>query len=158
MANHKWEMIYGKFLLILILLVFGICHSVLAQSPSAPPAQRDRTVTKTQAQDPTADVIRVETNLVNTLFTAVDKDRHFVTTLKAQDIRIFENDVPQTISVFERETNRPLALAILIDTSESQVGVLELEKRAAGVFVDQVLRPNMDQATIEIGRASCRER
>ena len=146
MENQKWEMIYGKFLL--ILFVFSISHTVLAQSVPAPPAQRDRTVTQTQPQDPAADVIRVETNLVNTLFTAVDKDRHFVTTLKAQDIRIFENDVPQTISVFERETNRPLALAILIDTSESQVGVLELEKRAARVFVDQVLRPNTDQATI----------
>ena len=70
------------------------------QNPSVAPAQRDRTVTKTQPQEPQADVIRVETNLVNTLFTAVDKDRHFVTTLKAEDIRIFENDVPQTISVF----------------------------------------------------------
>ena len=118
------------------------------QNPSAPPARRDRAVTKTQQQDPEAEVIRVETNLVNTLFTAVDKDRHFVTTLKSEDVRIYENDVAQTISVFERETNRPLALAILIDTSESQVGVLELEKRAASVFVDQVIRPNIDQATI----------
>ncbi|HEY5885827.1 MAG TPA: VWA domain-containing protein, partial [Pyrinomonadaceae bacterium] len=140
------EMIYGKFLV--ASLVISLSHIAFAQSPSQPPTQRQRTATTTQQQEPEAEVIRVETNLVNTLFTAVDKDRHFVTTLKAEDIRIFENDVPQTISVFERETNRPLALAILIDTSESQVGVLEVEKRAAMVFVDQVIRPNMDQATI----------
>src|SRR5688500_17391842 len=146
MKKVKWKRICGKALM--ILLVFGVSPIVPAQTATAPPARRDRTLTKTQQQDPEADVIRVDTNLVNTLFTAVDEDRHFVTTLKAQDIRIFENDVPQAISVFERETNRPLALAILIDTSESQVGVLEREKRAARVFVDQVLRPNMDQATI----------
>ena len=134
-----------------------LCTVILATSSfslgqqTSPPAQRNRTVTpstRTQQQDPEAEVIRVETNLVNTLFTAVDIDRHFITNLRAEDVRILENDVPQPISIFERETNRPLSLAILIDTSESQVGVLDLEKRAASVFVDQVIRPNMDQATI----------
>ncbi len=145
MKNQKWKMIYAKFLM--ALLVIALSHIAFAQSPE-PPAQRDRRVIPTQRQDPDAEVIRVETNLVNTLFTAVDQDRHFLTTLKSEDIRIFENDVAQNISIFERETNRPLALAILIDTSESQVGVLEIEKRAARVFVDQVIRPTMDQATI----------
>ena len=138
-----------SFVLVVCALIGAATLSSIAQqSSSVPPARRDRTVTKTQQPEPEAEVIRVETNLVNTLFTAVDQDRHFITTLKPEDIRIFENDVPQSISIFERETNRPLALAILIDTSESQVGVLELEKRAAAVFVDQVIRPNLDQATI----------
>jgi len=83
----------------------------------------------------------VETNLVNTLFTAIDKDRHFITSLRATDVGIFENDVPQKISLFERETDRPLSLALLIDTSESQRGVLADEKSAARVFVDSVIRP-----------------
>ena len=78
----------------------------------------------------------------------MDKDRHFITSLRAEDIRIFENDVPQPVSIFERETDRPLSLAILIDTSESQVGVLPDEKRAARAFVDQVIRPKVDQAAI----------
>lgn len=135
------------------LLVFALLvnTSHLGQTPSPPPAQRSRTVnqpTTTQQQEPDAEVIRVETNLVNTLFTAIEKDRRFITSLRAEDVRIYENDVAQTASIFERETNRPLSLAILIDTSESQVGVLEQEKRAAGIFVDQVIRPNMDQATI----------
>jgi len=140
-------------------MLFLICSLILAASGASvsqqqtppPSAQRNRTVnppTTQPQQDPEAEVIRVDTNLVNTLFSAVDKDRHFITSLRAEDIRIFENDVPQTISIFERETNRPLSLAILIDTSESQVRVLELEKRAAITFVDQVVRPNMDQATI----------
>ena len=94
------------------------------------------------------EVVRVETNLVNTLFTAVDKDRHFITSLRAEDIRIFENDVAQPVSLFERETDRPLSLALLIDTSESQKGVLPAEKQAARAFVDLVIRPNMDQAAV----------
>jgi Ca-activated chloride channel family protein len=163
MKNHKWKMIYGKcselpllelfvahFLFLLMLFaLMAAGQPALAQTPSQP-AQRSRTVNPPTAkqQDPDAEVIRVDTNLVNTLFTAVDKDRHFITSLRGEDVRVYENDVAQTVSIFERETNRPLSLAILIDTSESQVGVLADEKRAASAFVDQVIRPNMDQATI----------
>lgn len=106
------------------------------------------------AQDPPSkpesetEVVRVETNLVNTLFTAVDKDRHFITSLRAEDVRIFENDVAQPVSLFERETDRPLSLALLIDISESQRGVLLAEKQAANAFVDLVIRPNLDQAAV----------
>jgi len=98
--------------------------------------------------EPEAEVVRVETNLVNTLFTAIDKDRHFITSLRATDIGIFENDVKQTVSLFERETDRPLSLALLIDTSESQRGVLPDEKSAARVFVDSVIRPEKDRAAV----------
>jgi VWFA-related protein len=99
-------------------------------------------------QEPEAEVVRVETNLVNTLFTAIDNEHHFMTSLRAEDIRIFENDVPQPISLFERETDRPLSLAILVDTSESQRGVLAEEKNAARAFIDSVIRPNKDRAAV----------
>lgn len=102
----------------------------------------------TQSTEPEPEVVRVETNLVNTLFTAVDKDRHFITTLRAEDVRIFENEVAQPVSLFERETDRPLSLAILIDTSRSQEGVLENEKSAARRFVDSVIRPDKDRAAV----------
>ena len=95
-----------------------------------------------------AEVIRVDTNLVNTLFTAIDKERHFVTSLGAADVRVFENNVAQPISLFERETSRPLTLAIVVDTSESQRGVLADEKSAARAFVDSVIRPGKDRAAI----------
>jgi Ca-activated chloride channel homolog len=98
--------------------------------------------------EPEPEVVRVETNLVNTVFTAVDNDRHFVTSLAVEDVRVFENDVAQRISLFERETDRPLSLAILIDTSESQKAVLADEKRAARAFVDSVIRPKMDRAAV----------
>jgi Ca-activated chloride channel homolog len=110
-----------------------------AQAPSASP---------TPPVDADGDVVRVETNLVNTLFTAVDKDRHFITSLRASDIQVFENDVPQALSLFEHETDRALSLAIMIDTSESQRGVLPDEKTAAATFIDSVIRPEKDRAAV----------
>src|SRR5204863_9380747 len=87
-------------------------------------------------------------NLANALFTATDKDHHFITSLRASDIGVFENDVSQTIALFERETDRPLSLAILVDTSGSQEAVLPAEKSAARAFIDSVIRPNIDQASV----------
>ena len=110
--------------------------------PSASPTPPNTT------PEPDAEVVRVETNLANALFTAVDKDRHFITSLRASDIGVFENDVPQTIGLFERETDRPLSLAILVDTSGSQEAVLPAEKSAARAFIDSVIRPNIDQASV----------
>src|SRR6266850_2377053 len=101
----------------------------VVDTPSASPGKSQDPADK-QAESET-EVVRVETNLVNTLFTAVDKDRHFITSLRLEDVRIFENDVAQPVSLFERETDRPLSLAILVDTSASQAGVLAEEKRTA---------------------------
>lgn len=94
------------------------------------------------------EVIRVDTDLVNTVFTAVDQDRHFVTTLRASDLRVLENQTPQEISLFERETNRPLTLVILVDTSKSQERTLPDEKRAAKAFLKSVMRPDIDKVAI----------
>jgi VWFA-related protein len=104
--------------------------------------------TTTPKQPDDEDVLSVETNLVNVLFNAVDKDRRFVTTLTREDVRVFENDVPQQVSLFERETSLPLSLAILVDVSGSQKVTLVDEKIAAREFVDSVLRPGKDRAAI----------
>jgi VWFA-related protein len=102
----------------------------------------------TNSQSPETEVVRVDTDLVNTLFTAIDKDRHFLTTLRPEDLRISENGVEQSVTLFERETDRPLSVAILIDTSESQRGVLVDEKSTALTFVNSVIRPTRDRASI----------
>jgi len=92
------------------------------------------------------DVIRVETNLVNTLFTAIDKEHRFITNLRPEDIRVFENGVPQTVGIFQRETELPLSLAIIVDVSKSQEATLPDEQKAAIAFLDSVLRADRDQA------------
>jgi Ca-activated chloride channel family protein len=112
-----------------------------------PPSPRSNNPNRA-SEDAEVEVVRVETNLVNTVFTAVDRDRHFITTLRADDLRIYENDTAQTISLFERETDRPLTLVILVDTSKSQERTLPDEKRAAKAFIRAVVRPEKDKVAV----------
>src|SRR2546423_6946732 len=94
------------------------------------------------------DVVRVETDVTNLPFTAMDKQHRFITTLRAEDLRVLEDGVPQTLFTFQRETNRPLALAFLIDVSRSQEFTLPDEKAAARSFIEKVIQSNKDQIAI----------
>jgi VWFA-related protein len=116
-------------------------------TPRATPAPPAPPTPKSQAPEDD-EVLSVETSLVNVLFNAVDRDRRFVTTLRQEDVRVFENDAPQTVSVFQRETELPVSLAILVDVSESQKVTLPDEEDAAGQFIDSVLRPDKDKAAV----------
>ena len=103
------------------------------------------------AQDPVEqdpDIIRVDTDLTNLLFTASDKNNRFITTLKQEDLRLMEDGVPQTIVTFQRETDRPLAIAFLIDVSISQERTLSQEKAATRAFIETVIKSNKDQAAM----------
>ena len=82
-------------------LLFNLAFLVPAQSPE---------------QD--VDVIRTETDLANLLFTVTDKNNRYITTLQQADIRVLEDGVPQTLFTFQRETDRPLAIAFLIDVRD----------------------------------------
>jgi Ca-activated chloride channel homolog len=94
------------------------------------------------------DVERVETDLTNVLFTAVDRNKRFVTSIKREDLRVLEDGVEQQVFTFQRETDRPLSLAILIDTSASQERTLPEEKNAAQRFVDTVIRSQKDEVAV----------
>jgi len=94
------------------------------------------------------DVVRVDTDVTNLPFTAMDKQHRFITTLRAEDLRVLEDGVPQTLFTFQRETDRPLALAFLIDVSRSQESTLADEKAAARLFIEKVVQSNKDQVAI----------
>ncbi|MGB7069618.1 MAG: VWA domain-containing protein [Pyrinomonadaceae bacterium] len=94
------------------------------------------------------EVVRIETEAVNVLFTAQDKTRRMLTSLKQEDIAIFESGQPQTITAFSKQVDLPLSLAILIDTSASQERTLPEEKRAAISFLDSVIRPAKDEVSV----------
>src|ERR1043165_4487618 len=94
------------------------------------------------------DVIRTETDVTNLPFTATDKQHQFVTTLRAEDLRVLEDGVPQQLFTFQRETDRPLAIAFLIDISRSQELTLGDEKAAARTFIEKVIQSNKDQVAI----------
>ena len=103
------------------------------------------------AQTPSSqdvDVIRTETDLTNLLFIATDKNNRYITTLQQGDVRVLEDGVPQTLFTFQRETDRPLAIAFLIDVSGSEERTLPEEKAAARTFVENVMRSGKDQAAI----------
>ena len=94
------------------------------------------------------DVVRVESDITNLPVTVTDKERRFITTLRAEDLRVLEDGVPQTLFTFQRETDRPLAIVFLIDVSASQEVTLPNEKAAARLFIENVIKSNRDQVAI----------
>jgi Ca-activated chloride channel family protein len=118
------------------------------QNPQTTPSPKP-SPTKDEGQTVQDDeVVRVETDLTNILFTAVDKQKRFITTLKQEDIHVTEDGQPQEIFTFARQTDLPLSLAILVDTSISEERTLPIEKSAASSFVDAVIRPDKDEAAV----------
>jgi Ca-activated chloride channel family protein len=111
-------------------------------SPTPPTKPEDETTLRSD------EVVRVETNLTNILFTAADKQKRFVSNLKREDIRVLEDGVPQEIFTFQPNVDLPLSLAILIDTSGSEERTLPEEKAAARSFLETVVRANKDEAAI----------
>lgn len=92
--------------------------------------------------------ISVTTNLVTLLATVRDRDGRIVNNLKAEDFVLEDDGVPQKIRYFSRESELPLTIGLLIDTSRSQAKVLNEEARASSTFLDQVLREDKDQAFV----------
>ena len=118
-----------------LLLLGALSLSTWAQTPPSPPQQE-------------VDVLRTETDLTNLLFTVTDKNNRYITTLQQNDIRVLEDGVPQTLFTFQRETDRPLSIAFLIDVSISEERTLPDEKAAARTFIEKVIRSEKDQAAI----------
>ncbi|HLY99806.1 MAG TPA: VWA domain-containing protein [Candidatus Angelobacter sp.] len=84
---------------------------------------------------------RVNVRLVNVFTTVTDEHGATIYDLTKNDFRIFEDGVPQTISVFERQSELPLSVVLGIDTSESTRRDLKLEMASAKKFVRSILRP-----------------
>jgi VWFA-related protein len=91
------------------------------------------------AQDEPA--IRVEVDLVSVLCSVRDTHGALVNYLKQDDFIVSEEGQPQVIRHFERETDLPLTMGLLVDTSNSQVRLIGEELHAATQFLEQVIRP-----------------
>lgn len=112
-----------------------------AASPTPPPKREELPADSDE-------VVKFDTNLTNIFFTAADKNRRFISDLKAEDIRVLEDGQPQEIFTFQTNIDLPLSLAILIDTSASEERTLPDEKAAARAFLENVIRGNKDEAAI----------
>lgn len=117
---------HGKLFVCSCALLAGLALAADAQQP-APPTASER--------------LRVEVQVVNVYCTVKDKSGRLVTDLEARDFELREDGKRQTIRYFARETDRPVTLALLVDTSRSQERILPVEKETAARFLQQILRP-----------------
>jgi VWFA-related protein len=86
-----------------------------------------------------------EVKVVNVLATVRDKAGSLVGSLGKDDFSLAEDGRPQTIRYFARETDLPLTLGLMVDTSGSQRKVLDAERGGSMRFLDRVVRENKDQ-------------
>ena len=100
------------------------------------------------AQDPTAQLITVDVHLVNTYFTVSNKKGHLITKLARENFTVFEDGSEQVITNFSRETDVPLTIVLVIDTSGSVRDKLRFEQQAAVGFLYTVLRRSRDKAAV----------
>ena len=92
--------------------------------------------------------ISVDVERVNLLFAVTDKKGRFITDLAKEDFAVFEHKKDQQIMEFTAESDLPLRLAILIDTSNSVRDRFKFQQEAALEFIRNVLRPKQDKATV----------
>jgi Ca-activated chloride channel homolog len=118
-------------------LTWFLCFAAArAQSPNQP---------QKGSVPSTRQVIKVPVNLVNVLFTVTNKKGGLITDLTRDDFRVYEDGAPEKIALFGRQSNLPLRIGLLIDTSNSVRPRLEFEKDSAVDFLNAVLRPQVDQ-------------
>ena len=119
-----------------------------ARAQQTAPNPGTKSAAPTPTPTPDDEVIKVDTDVVNVLFTAQDHNRRLLTDLKQADVKILENGKPQEVTAFSRQVDLPLSLAILIDTSGSQERTLPEEKAAAITFLETVVRPAKDEVSV----------
>jgi len=97
-----------------------------------------------RAQDEQA-TFKADVKVVDLLAVVRTKKGETVSDLGKDDFTVFENGRPQKIQYFSKETDLPLTLGLMIDTSMSQARLLDAERTASFHFLDQVLRENIDR-------------
>jgi Ca-activated chloride channel homolog len=153
----QYRVISRPFVL-LVLVSLLLCGGIASQTQSAANEMTAQDAAAFASPSPTPrreevpqdsdEVIKVETNLTNLFFTAADKNKRFISDLKADDILVLEDGKPQEIFTFQQNIELPLSIAILIDTSISEERTLPDEKVAAQAFLESVMRPNKDEAAV----------
>jgi Ca-activated chloride channel homolog len=110
-------------------------------------AQSDKPITAPPKSD-RPESIRINVELVNVAFSVRDKKGKLVNDLAKEDFKIFENNVEQSVTNFARETDLPLAVALLIDASASIREKLTFEQEATIDFFHTTLRRKVDRGML----------
>ncbi|PYU20947.1 MAG: VWA domain-containing protein [Acidobacteria bacterium] len=109
------------------------------QQPSPPSAPPEPPLTSGQS-------IRQNVNLVDVLFTVLNRQNKIVADLNRDNFRVFDDDAEQQVRFFNRQTDMPLRVGLLLDTSNSIRDRLKFEQQAAIDFLYNVIRRDKDQA------------
>jgi VWFA-related protein len=125
-----------------------IAATALIGLPIALFAQQGSTGAATETGKPTAPTISVESRLVNIPVVVRDNKGALVQNLTKADFSLQVDGKPQTIRYFDLDNNLPLTLGLLVDTSGSVRNVLDDERTANTVFLDQMLTGKQDQAFV----------
>ncbi|MEK6299532.1 MAG: VWA domain-containing protein [Acidobacteriota bacterium] len=145
--------------IIIATLGLVLMSALAAQKPAAPrkPGQsstgtQQKPRPETRQEDdviPTSDdAVRLGTDLVNLVFTAVDRNNRSISDIRQEEVTVLEDGLPQQVFTFKRETTLPISIAILMDLSGSQEYTFPQEKLAAGEFLRSIIRPGKDSASI----------
>jgi VWFA-related protein len=131
---------------LLAALSLGV-SSAMAQIPTpsqisggqTPAAKKAADAQKPDDQQEPVETLKVKVNVVGLFFNVKDKHGALIPNLTKDDFQVSEDGTPQTIKYFAAESNLPLTLGILIDSSGSQLRVLDMEKEVGGAFLRQIL-------------------
>src|SRR6202045_4152814 len=116
-----------------------------AQQPAPPqPSSSQEPAPERQDQGKITQVV----NLVDVLFTVLSRRNKLVPDLEKDDFKIWDDKAPQAIRYFSRQTDLPLRIGLLMDTSNSIRDRLKFEQDAATSFLFSVIRHNKDQAFV----------
>jgi VWFA-related protein len=131
----------------------------LAQLPSIPktpetqaPAAQKPAAQKPEDEQTPTETLKVSVNVVGLFFNVKDKHGTLLPNLTKDDFTVFEDGKQQTIKYFAAESNLPLTLGILIDSSGSQLRVLDMEKEVGGAFLRQILTDKDEAYVIDFNK------
>ena len=112
------------------------------------PQEKDKKVKPGEDFPQDEQAIKLGTALVNVPFNVTDSKNKYITDLAKEQIEVFEDNKPQRIFSFERQTDLSITVALVIDISGSQEFTLPIEKAAGQRFFEKVIRPNKDVAAV----------
>ncbi len=115
-----------------------------APAPQSQPPQQGEKPATPQAQQRIIQVV----NLVDVLFTVLNRRNKLVPDLQKEDFQIFDEKFPQEIRYFSKQTDLPLRIGMLVDTSNSIRDRIKFEQDASINFLFSVLRRGRDEAFV----------
>src|SRR5881397_776269 len=153
--------IISSIFLALALLLFPLTDRAQQSAPATKPQASSSPDAKPQAPQPTQpaaakqeptqqsdQTIKSVVNLVNVLFTVLNRRNKLVPELEKSDFKIWDDKFPQEIRYFSKQSDLPLRIGMLLDTSNSIRDRIKFEQDASINFLFSVLRRNKDEAFV----------